>query len=67
MSLSKSGYISLLIGVLLLISSIFFTTNWSIAAWLILFIVSLLFCATGIIMLIVHLVKQIRIDKLNNQ
>lgn len=67
MSLSKSGYISLLIGVLLLSCSIFFTTNWGITAWLILFIVSLLFCTTGIIMLILHLVKQIRIDKLNKQ
>lgn len=67
MSLSKSGYISLLIGVLLLICSIFLTTNWGITAWLILFIVSILFCATGIIMLILHLVKQIRIDKINKQ
>lgn len=67
MSLSKTGYIILLVGVLLLISSIFFTTNWDITAWLILFIGSLIFCTTGIIMLIVHLVKQIRIDKLNKQ
>ncbi|WP_079524216.1 hypothetical protein [Solibacillus isronensis] len=65
MSLSKKGYLVLFIGMLLLISSIFFTTNWSITSWLILFIVSLLFCTVGIIMLIVHLVKQIKLEKQN--
>ncbi|MFS0875892.1 hypothetical protein [Solibacillus isronensis] len=65
MSLSKKGYLVLFIGMLLLISSIFFTTNWSITSWLILFIISLLFCTVGIIMLIVHLVKQIKLEKQN--
>ncbi|MBM7666785.1 uncharacterized protein (DUF983 family) [Solibacillus kalamii] len=65
MSLSKKGYLVLFIGILLLISSIFFTTNWSITSWLVLFIVSLLFCTVGIIMLIVHLVKQIKLEKQN--
>lgn len=65
MSLSKKGYLVLFIGMLLLISSIFFTTNWSITSWLIIFIVSLLFCTVGIIMLIVHLVKQIKLEKQN--
>lgn len=65
MSLSKKGYLVLFVGMLLLISSIFFTTNWSITSWLILFIVSLLFCTVGIIMLIVHLVKQIKLEKQN--
>ncbi|MEK5186099.1 hypothetical protein [Solibacillus sp. FSL W7-1324] len=65
MSLSKKGYVVLFIGLVLLISSIFFTTNWSITAWLVLFIFSLLFCTVGIIMLIVHLVKQIKLDKQN--
>ena len=65
MSLSKKGYLVLFIGMLLLISSIFFTTNWSITSWLILFIVSLLFCTVGIIMLIIHLVKQIKLEKQN--
>lgn len=63
MSLSKKGYLVLFVGMLLLISSIFFTTNWSITSWLVLFIVSLLFCTVGIIMLIVHLVKQIKLEK----
>ena len=67
MSLSKRGYLVLFVGMLLLISSIFFTTNWSITAWLILFIVSLLFCTVGIIMLILHLVKQIKVEKQNKQ
>lgn len=65
MSLSKKGYLVLFVGMLLLISSIFFTTNWSITSWLVLFIVSLLFCTVGIIMLIVHLVKQIKLEKQN--
>ncbi|AMO86521.1 hypothetical protein MKY07_14955 [Solibacillus sp. FSL W7-1472] len=65
MSLSKKGYLVLFVGILLLISSIFFTTNWSITSWLVLFIVSLLFCTVGIIMLIVHLVKQIKLEKQN--
>ncbi|MER2028523.1 MAG: hypothetical protein ABS935_05305 [Solibacillus sp.] len=65
MSLSKKGYLVLFVGMLLLISSIFFTTNWSITSWLVLFIVSLLFCTVGIIMLIIHLVKQIKLEKQN--
>lgn len=65
MSLSKKGYLVLFIGILLLISSIFFTTNWNITAWLVLFSVSLLFCTVGIIMLIVNLVKQIKLEKQN--
>lgn len=65
MSLSKKGYLVLFVGILLLISSIFFTTNWSITSWLVLFIISLLFCTVGIIMLIVHLVKQIKLEKQN--
>lgn len=65
MSLSKRGYLVLFVGMLLLIGSIFFTTNWSITAWLVLFIASLLFCTVGIIMLIVHLVKQIQLEKQN--
>ncbi|MGN7477506.1 hypothetical protein ACTHOQ_06595 [Solibacillus silvestris] len=67
MSLSKGGYLVLLIGVLLLVGSIFFTANWSFGSWLILFIVSLVLCSAGIIMLITHLVKQIRIEKQNNK
>ncbi|MCM3722790.1 MULTISPECIES: hypothetical protein [Solibacillus] len=67
MSLSKKGYLVLFVGMLLLIISIFFTTNWSITAWLVLFIVSLLFCTVGIIMLILHLVKQIKLEKQNKQ
>lgn len=65
MAVSKRGYFVLFVGILLLIGSIFLTTNWSFAAWLALFIISLLFCTVGIIMLIVHLVKQIRLEKQN--
>lgn len=65
MAVSKRGYLVLFVGMLLLIGSIFLTTNWSFAAWLTLFIVSILFCTVGIIMLIVHLVKQIRLEKQN--
>ena len=65
MSLSKSGYLTLFLGVLLLVGSIFFTTNWSMEAWLVLFVFSIVLCAVGIIMLIIQLVKQIKQEKQN--
>ena len=65
MSLSKSGYLTLFLGILLLVGSIFFTTNWSMEAWLVLFVFSIVLCALGIIMLIIQLVKQIKQEKQN--
>ena len=65
MSLSKGGYLILFLGVLLLVGSIFFTGNWSMEAWLILFIISVILCTIGILMLIIHLVKQIKLEKQN--
>ena len=65
MSLSKSGYLTLFLGVLLLVGSIFSTTNWSMEAWLVLFVFSIVLCAVGIIMLIIQLVKQIKQEKQN--
>ena len=65
MSLSKGGYLILFLGVLLLVGSIFFTTNWSMEAWLVLFVFSIVLCAVGIIMLIIQLVKQIKQEKQN--
>ncbi|MEK4700940.1 hypothetical protein MKX47_15390 [Solibacillus sp. FSL R7-0668] len=63
MSLSKSGYLTLFVGIILLVASIFFTSDWGLTAWMILFIISLILCTVGIIMLIVHLVRQIKEDK----
>lgn len=63
MSLSKSGYLTLFVGIILLVASIFFTSGWDLTAWMILFIISLILCTVGIIMLIVHLVRQIKEDK----
>lgn len=60
MNLSKRGYIFLFVGIILLVLSFFVTVNWSFIAWLALFFLSLAFCTTGIIMLIVHLMKQIK-------
>ena len=64
MSLYKSGYVSLLVGIVLLVVSIFFTTDWNLGAWLTLFIASIIICTVGIILLIVHLIKQIKADKI---
>lgn len=64
LSLYKSGYLTLLIGILLLVASIFFTASWGFTAWMILFSVSLVLCTVGIIILIVHLVRQIKADKI---
>ena len=64
-SLSKGGYLFLFIGIILLALSIFFTTDWGFAAWATLFLVSLVLCTVGIIILIVNLVKQINADKRN--
>lgn len=63
MSLSKSGYLTLFVGIILLVASIFFTSDWGLTVWMILFIISLILCTVGIIMLIVHLVRQIKEDK----
>lgn len=65
MSLSKGGYLILFLGVVLLVGSIFFTTSWSMEAWLILFIISIVLCTAGILMLIINLVKQIKLEKQN--
>ena len=62
-SLSKSGYLTLFVGIILLVVSIFFTSGWGLTAWMVLFIVSLILCTVGIIMLIVHLIRQIKEDK----
>ena len=64
MSLYKSGYVSLLVGIVLLVVSIFFTSDWGIGAWLTLFVASIIICTVGIILLIVHLIKQIKADKI---
>lgn len=64
MSLHKRGYAILFVGIILLALSVFITTDWGIWAWGSLFIASLLFCTVGIIMLIVHLFKQIKADKI---
>ena len=64
MSLYKMGYISLLVGIILLVVSIFYTSDWNLAAWLTLFIVSMIVCTAGIIMLITHLIRQIKADKI---
>ncbi|MCH7322974.1 hypothetical protein LZ480_13935 [Solibacillus sp. MA9] len=63
MSLSKSGYLTLFVGIILLVVSIFFTSGLNLTAWMILFIVSLILCTVGIIMLIIHLMRQIKEDK----
>ncbi|WP_274307884.1 hypothetical protein [Solibacillus daqui] len=63
MSLSKSGYLTLFVGIILLVVSIFFTSGWGLTAWMILFIVSLILCTVGIIMLIIQLMRQIKEDK----
>ena len=64
MSLYKSGYLSLTVGIVLLVVSIFFTTDWGFGAWLTLFVASIIICTVGIILLIVHLIKQIKADKI---
>jgi hypothetical protein len=65
LELQKRGYLLLLIGIILLILSVFVTVDWGIWAWGVVFLISLLLCAAGIIMLIIHLFKQIKADKLN--
>lgn len=64
LSLYKGGYLTLLFGILLLVASIFFTASWSFTAWIILFSVSLVLCTVGIILLIVHLIRQIKADNI---
>lgn len=63
LTLYNRGLITLLFGVILLILSIFFTIDWGFETWMALFSVSLILCTLGIIMLITHLVKQIKADK----
>lgn len=64
MSLYKSGYVALSIGMVLFAVSIFFTKDWSLGPWLTLFITSILVCSIGIILLIIHLIRQIKADKI---
>ncbi|MEK4627460.1 MAG: hypothetical protein ABS944_14135 [Solibacillus sp.] len=65
MELQKRGYLLLLIGIILLILSVFVTVDWGFWAWSIVFFISLVLCAAGIIMLIINLFKQIKADKIN--
>ena len=60
MNLNKRGFIFLFVGIILLALSIFVTVDWSFGAWMTLFIISVAFCAIGIITLIVQLIKQIK-------
>lgn len=64
MSLYKSGYLSLSIGIVLLVVSFFFTKDWSIGAWITLFVTSIIICSIGMILLIIHLIRQIKADKI---
>ncbi|MEG0383398.1 hypothetical protein [Solibacillus cecembensis] len=66
MSLYKRGYFFLLIGILLLALSVFVTVNLNIWVWGAIFISSILLCTIGIILLIVHLYKEIKKDKQKN-
>ena len=60
MSLSKRGYLVLLLGIILLAIAFFATSGLNFTAWAILFFVSMGLCTVGIIMLIIDLIKQMR-------
>ena len=60
MSLNKRGYLILFIGIVLLSIAFFASTNLSFTLWAILFFSSMILSATGIIILIIDLIKQIR-------
>ncbi|ATP41610.1 hypothetical protein CSE16_17080 [Solibacillus sp. R5-41] len=66
MSLYKRGYFFLLIGIILLTLSIFVTVNLNFWVWGAIFISSLLLCTIGIILLIIHLYRQVKEDKQKN-
>ncbi|MEK4426815.1 hypothetical protein [Solibacillus sp. FSL K6-1523] len=66
MSLYKRGYFFLLIGIILLAISVFVTVNLNIWVWGAIFILSILLCTVGIILLIIHLFREVKKDKEKN-
>ena len=60
MSLTKRGYLILLVGIILLAIAFFATSGLNFTAWAILFFASMGLCAIGTIMLIIDLIKQVR-------
>lgn len=53
-------------GIVLLTLSIFVTIDWGFGLWMTVFLISLVLCTIGIILLIIQLVRQIKEDRQNN-
>ena len=66
MSLNKRGFMFLFAGIVLLALSIFVTVDWGLGLWMSVFLVSLVLCTIGIILLIIQLVRQIKEESQNN-
>ena len=60
MTLAKRGYLVLTLGIILLAISFFATSSLDFTLWAILFFASMGSCTVGMIMLIVHLIKEMK-------